>query len=315
MKNIKTFNLKKAQQPFAPMGLNNSPELAGDELGMREDIGMEEESPQFQDGADLRDWLNQKDFLAARTELLSHVGDPQSQEVIEGSLNDYFEGEISDNGRVKLAVDIFELLPDDLKAIDIQDESIIKAPYVESMVKETNKIIKELAEKHVNSKKISTKSYNLKKTAQQKGFDTSVIMYGPQEKRLDPFYRQPVSNYNIVERNKGFGLVVDGIWDIDYEAIWRGAIMDKFSRPYRDNDGNWVGGYLNKRFEIDYNAPEASNYQLKPGQLRKPRPAEYGLTESRLQAARAAGEIEGGPAVDKSEPFNWKEAQSKKKVV
>ena len=40
---------------------------------------------------------------------------------------------------------------------------------------------------------------------------------------------------------------------------------------------------------------------------------EHGSTESRLQAARANGDIEGGPVVDRSEPFNWKEAQSKKK--
>ena len=85
--------------------------------------------------------------------------------------------------------------------------------------------------------------------------------------------------------------------------------MDKYSRPYKDKDGNWVGGYIQKRFEVDKNIPEANNMQLKPGQKRKPILPEYGNTESRLQAARAAGEIEG--ANDKKKPFNWKEAKKK----
>jgi len=62
--------------------------------------------------------------------------------------------------------------------------------------------------------------------------------------------------------------------------------MDKYSREYRDKDGNWVGGYLNKRFEIDRQVPVTSNYQLKPGQKRKPILPEYGNLESRLQFQR-----------------------------
>ena len=138
-------------------------------------------------------------------------------------------------------------------------------------------------------------------------------MYGPHEKRFDPFLRQPVSDWSIIERNKGFGLTFDDVWDVDYEAIWRGAVMDKYSRPYRDTEGNWVGGYINKRFEVDHNIPATNNYQLKPGETRRPTPPEYGSTESRLQAARADGDIEGGPDVNRTEPFNWKEASSKKK--
>ena len=55
-------------------------------------------------------------------------------------------------------------------------------------------------------------------------------MYGPAETRkVDPFLRQHVSDWHIVERNKGFGLVVDDVWNIDYETIWRENIMDKLS--------------------------------------------------------------------------------------
>jgi len=139
-------------------------------------------------------------------------------------------------------------------------------------------------------------------------------MYGPESVRIDPFLKQPVSDQHIVERNKGFGLVVDDVWNIDWETIWRSTIMDKYSRPYRDADGNWVGGYIQKRFEVDKNIPETSNYQLKPGERRKPYLPEYGLTEARLQAARASGDIEGGPDINREKPFNWKEASSKKKM-
>jgi len=139
-------------------------------------------------------------------------------------------------------------------------------------------------------------------------------MWGPGQTRIDPFLHQPVSDWHIVERNKGFGLVVDDIWNIDYETIWRENVMDKYSRPYRDSKtGEWIGGYIQKRFEVDKNIPEATNIQLKPGQRRKPRLPEYGLTEARLQDARAKGEIEG--AIDTSKPFNWKEAQSAKKKI
>ena len=53
--------------------------------------------------------------------------------------------------------------------------------------------------------------------------------------------------------------------------------------------------------------------QLKPGELRKPILPEYGNTESRLQAARAKGDIPG--SYNTTKPFNWKEASSKKKSL
>ena len=138
-----------------------------------------------------------------------------------------------------------------------------------------------------------------------------MILWGPGQTRIDPFLHQPVSDWHIVERNKGFGLVVDDVWNIDYETIWRENIMDKYSRPYKDKEGNWVGGYIQKRFEVDKNIPVTNNMQLKPGELRKPILPQYGNTESRLQFARSEGKIEGADNISK--PFNWKEASSKKK--
>ncbi len=198
--------------------------------------------------------------------------------------------------------DIYKLLPDNLTSGGV---------VLRKNRSEVLDAIKKLAEK--NTKKKEVKSFNMSKTAQHKTQE-NVIMYGPEEvRKVDPFLRQPVSDWHIVERNKGFGLVVDDVWNIDYETIWRENIMDKYYRPYKDKEGNWVGGYIQKRFEVDKNIPASSNLQLKPGQTRRPILSEYGNTESRLQAARAAGDIAG--ANDISKPFNWKEASSKKKSL
>ena len=192
-----------------------------------------------------------------------------------------------------------------------EEDLTMNLPYgsPEHISQVNNEIIK--IAKNIKKNKKEEKSFNLKKTAQHKGLE-NVIMWGPGQTRIDPFLHQPVSDWHIVERNKGFGLVVDDVWNIDYETIWRENIMDKYSRPYKNKEGNWVGGYIQKRFEVDKNIPETNNMQLKPGELRKPILPEYGNTESRLQAARAKGDIPG--AYNTTKPFNWKEASSKKKV-
>jgi hypothetical protein len=135
----------------------------------------------------------------------------------------------------------------------------------------------------------------------------NVIMYGPTEKRFDAFLHQPISDYHIVERNKGFGLVVDDQWNIDWEAIWRGNIMDKYSRPYRDvKTGEWIGGYIQKRFEVDKWIPEETNMQLKPGQLRKPYLPEQRGFEARLEAMRKKEADKKGFKPDSNgEPYDW----------
>lgn len=317
---IKTFNLKKAQIPQVPqspigdMGLNDTPELAGDELDELGQIREEEqnnynETFKFKDGGELKNWLDNADYILARSQLIQFVEDSNRQQLLEDSLNAYYETRMDSNAKLQLATNIFTLLPDSVKKFDINTPGVVMAPYTSANL--INNEIKKLAENCVKNKKTNT--YNLNKTAQHKSFDNNVIMYGPEQTRLDPFYRQPVSDYSIVERNKGFGFVVDDIWNIDWETIWRGSIMDKYSRPYRNKEGKWVGGYINKRFEVDNWVPETNNYQLKPGERRKPYLPEYASTEARLQDARHKGIIKGGPEVNRSAPFNWKEASSKKK--
>lgn len=309
MMSKKPFNLKKAedmQPPFNPMGLNESPELMGDNLEMQQDV---EFIKTYETHSDLNNMLieaanSPNAFQTSWNNILAE--NPREADSAQAALKSYFQGFETKGAEqhLKDAEIIHELIygKEDIMPIDAEYKKL------GASVNETSKIIKKLAQKTTNKNK--KKAYNLTKIAQHKTLDNA-ILYGPGETRIDPFLHQPVSDWHIVERNKGFGLVVDDIWNIDYETIWRENVMDKYSRPYKNKEGKWVGGYLNKRFEIDSNVPETSNMQLKPGQLRRPILPEYGNTESRLQAARAKGDIAG--AIDTSKPFNWKEASSKKK--
>lgn len=303
----KPFNLKKAQEaevPWDPMGLNDSSEISGDRLEEINNI----ETKKYETHNDLNEMLrgianNPNGFYIAWNEILSE--NPKYPDSAQSALKDYLR-----NFESKAEEQILDEADIIHKYIYGKENTMkYKAPYkeVSSSVNEISNIIRKIAQETVEQEE--KKPFNIK-TAQHKT-KTDAIMYGPGQTRIDPFYRKPVSDWHIVERNKGFGLVVDDIWNIDYEAIWRGNIMDKYSRPYRDtNTGEWVGGYIQKRFEVDKNIPETSNIQLKPGQKRRPILPQYGNTESRLQEARSNGEIEG--ASDTSKPFNWKEASKKK---
>ncbi len=305
----KAFNLKKAQfenpggPPVAVPEMPDTftdPELMGEEEGLSS-TGLDN----LEDGADLKDRLDVIGYREARNQLLNYIEDPEQQQVVEDALSTFYQEGLESNQQLGVSIKLFDMLPDMLKVTDPNDESIVEAPFTSAEVDEE---IKKLAKKQ--TKKEIT-SYNLTKTAQHKTLENAIV-WNTNQPRLDPFYRQPVSDWHIMERNKGFGLTVGPIWNIDWESIWRGNIMDKYSRPYKDEDGKWVGGYLNKRFEIDSNVPETNRYQLKPGQRRRPILPEYGNTEARLEAAREKGDVEGGPVVE-GKPFNWKEANSKKK--
>ena len=303
------FNLKKAQGinageggltdvPADPMGLSGGEYLKRpDQQEELQNINQTIPQPPFKKLDDFIRWADNTEQSAVLEAVKG-----QNADHLKSAMQQYFaskdEGE---KGTIAAAVFADPLFPlGDTGGFMAQPKHF----------GEIQNLIKKMADKLIQKRK--TASFNLKKQAQHKSLD-NVIMWGPQPTpRVDPFLRQPVSDWHIVERNKGFGLVVDDIWNIDYETIWRQNIMDKYSRPYRDKDGNWVGGYIQKRFEVDKNIPEVTNMQLKPGQRRKPVLPEYGILESRLQIARA-NDDQPEEGWDKDKPFNWKEASSKKK--
>lgn len=80
------------------------------------------------------------------------------------------------------------------------------------------------------------------------------------------------------------------------ETMWRRHVMDKFSREFKNNDGEWVGGYINNKF---YKFPDAgtpsnpnvprdhgNTMQLKNEErTRTPRESQYS-TEAQLEKQR-----------------------------
>lgn len=69
------------------------------------------------------------------------------------------------------------------------------------------------------------------------------------------------------------------------EALWRNNIMDKFSREWRQDDGQLVGGYINERFQVTHNSSGNPMELSRDERTRKPRPHQYS-TERRLSEGR-----------------------------
>jgi len=278
---------------------------------------------QFNSHEDLKDELSSYGSLETAQQF-----NPELIQAISGSNTaqdalDRFFTEQNEEVKLNLAEMIYQNLPNNMKNQQTDTSNpaegmTLQAPYTKAnladYLKEVTLAIKEAAEKAANEKRASEKAFNFKKYAQHKASE-NIIMWGPAQTRPDPFMRgQPVSDWHILERNKGFGQDIDGYWGVDWEAVWRGNIMDKYSRPYRDSEtGEWIGGYIQKRFEVDKNIPVTNNYQLLPGERRRPYLPEYGSTEARLQAMRHKNDGNVGRVFnDTSAPFNWKEASAKK---
>jgi hypothetical protein len=273
-------------------------------------LNSETANTQFSKGSDLDNWLSTTDREQAQRELEGKVSSDEELQVLRDALERYYSAE-NPAEREKIAGDIlaFGILPMDMVSSTSQPNTV-ETTYkknIDDTIASTEESLKKLAQTK------SSKPFNLSKYAQAKT-ESNIITFGPNQVRVDPFSRMPASEWSIVERNKGFGLVVDDVWNIDWESVWRGNIMDKYMRPYRDKEGNWVGGYLNKRFEIDRWQPEANRYQLKPGAKRRPYIAESRLIETRLvdQRNKEAEEKGWGPEPEKDKPYNWHKVETNK---
>lgn len=215
--------------------------------------------------------------------------------------NEYFSQsvgstEIADDFKAGLA-QFFEVASDSEDAVDIANRLFdmyakIHPPKVEESEMDiatasTLEIIKLAKELAASQKKQSSSSiFNLTKTAQHKSIMHSSIMSGPGQTSLSPFSRDIQSGLHLIEQNKGFGLKIDDVLDVDFEAIWRGNIMDKYNAPYRDAEGNYIGGYINRRFEVNRNIPKGNNLQLLPGTRGRPWMPQYSTLESRMEVLR-----------------------------
>ena len=142
------------------------------------------------------------------------------------------------------------------------------------------------------------------------------LLYGPSEKRICPKLRGKGGGYSgtgdvvseyICRHHCLDGIVIDDNKTICGEALWRANAMDKQSREYVDADGNITGGYIEKRFEVNHLVPEETKMRLKPGEIRKPRPASQGNLEARMQDMRnKEGQARDyRPDTNTGQPFNW----------
>jgi hypothetical protein len=266
----------------------------------------------FNDPQELQDILDQNKQDPAFINKLVQMAPSDSQDIVKDAIQRYYEPrDIAD--KAIISAEIF-------KAIHGrgQGEESVPATFVESSVNDivlkTNDMIKEIAIK-VASANIN-KPFNLRKESQYHGHDfTEFINFGPESKRMLPYSNTGMlaNDWHVWQRAKDHGFIFDD-HAVDFDTFWRGNIMDKYSQPYRNEDGEWVGGYINKRFEVDRNVPEGNNYQLLPGQKRRPGLPEFASMESRLQANREKiKKQEDFSTIATVAKFNLKQANLKKK--
>lgn len=272
----------------------------------------------FRDASQVRDYLEAaesidgviSDFMGLSDDagVMTEDGDSMNpRQEINDAVKTFMEGRdvLSEQDKLSVAMRIYDALPQAAKSEQQTQPSLpTQVSGVETVVADSNKAIRLAAIRLAKQRKQASGSFNMKKHAQHKASE-NLFFFGPDQTRIDPFTGDLASNYSAYERNKGFGLKVDDALDIDYETIWRGTVMDKYFRPYRDGDGNWVGGYIEKRFEVDKWIPEGNNLQLPPGQRRRAYVPEYRSTETRLQHLRSKEDDRGRVFNNTEAPTAW----------
>jgi len=271
----------------------------------------------FVDEGDLTDYMNKAGEEVVQQHLLASARGVDNANSL-GSFIQGFYLEEPENRLRYAASNIWPMLDNSVKRVRPEngvddymgDQETMETPVksteevkvVMPTVAESNNKIQKLAQQHSKQAKKS-EGFNLTKYAQHKTVE-ELVLHGPDSKRISPFTGQLESDWHVIERNKGWGYRVGDLWNLDFEQFWRQNIMDKYSRPYKDKDGNLVGGYIQKRFEVDKWIPEENNYQLKPGQWRKPYLPEQRSTEARLEAMRAKKD-RGYEPDSQGDPYDW----------
>lgn len=311
----KAFNLKRAQMmppqnTAPPAGATDAPPPPGGAGGGQPD------ALSFTDGSDVKDFLDQIGDPNQAISMLgdqfsnenSQVTDPATQQtgsslqLIKDAVNDFYSTS-DEQAQLDAASTLFQtIVPDAQKTQENpMDEGAVPAEYhknpvgIAAAVLQSNQAVKKLAQQNAHK----AGPFNLSKQAQHKTIE-NVILHGPGETHVDQFLGHHISDWHLIERNKGFGLKLPGLLNLDWEKVWRSTIMDKYTP-----------NYIEDRFEVDKNIPPANNLHLKPGEFRRTTPNEFGLTEARLEDGRTKMNEERGYAPSsKGEPFNWKKAQS-----
>jgi hypothetical protein len=242
-----------------------------------------------------------------------------SQSLVRDAVQRYYEPERDPADKTIIAAEVFKAIHGRGQGEETVDATYTQAS-AENAVNETLKIIEAFAKKAASSQKLNKKaSYNLKKEAQygvNRNGGSEFINFGPESRRVFPHSNTGLlgSEWHNWIRGRDHNFIFDDR-AFDFETFWRGNIMDKYSQPYRNDKGEWVGGYINKRFDVDRNIPEGNNLQLLPGQRRRPYLPEFATIEARMEASRKkmAEDRRYEPTDTEAKPYNWKEAAVKKK--
>jgi len=146
--------------------------------------------------------------------------------------------------------------------------------------------------------KVDASIHSMEKTADR--MSEPYLMNGGNDNRFCPKTRNLVSTY-LCRFHCLDGLAIDDAQILCGEAIWRQAVMDKFSREYKDKDGKWKGGYLRKRF-IVHQDEVGRPYQLKPGHRSAPIHEDAWSIEKRLQEMRRSEGSKRGYSATPGDP-------------
>jgi len=304
----KTFNLFKISQTIPgleprpdvvdmPAAQSNAPLLmdqAGDAASAQGGSDMAS-LPIFKNGSELFNFLeafrNQQGDAGSAYDaawngfFAKNMAGSEQASSFEDGLRRFYEQPDSSNESAKIAMDLFDIYTT-MVGSNVEPIQGIQtaASVIDDIVKTSDEMISKMA--RTAAKAASGNVFNLSKTAQQKAISDSVIMFGPSQTSISPFTRDLQSGLHLVEQNKGFGLRIGDILDIDFESIWRGNIMDKYYRSTRDENGIYGGGYIDDKFEVNRYIPVGNNYQLPPGARHRPYIPESGLLEARMEVAR-----------------------------
>jgi hypothetical protein len=289
--------LTEAEQPLVP-------EIPSDMASMDPQAeGMDQvELPSFDNSSELFEFLNHfrqpgdpnsgypaawNGFFAPRMQ--NHPNASQFEE----ALQNFFQVDENSQDAVDIAKHAFDAYSSPSPTVVPMGAVEKSASAVAAIVSASDEQIALLAEKFAESHrpaKSASVVFNLIKHASH-GDMRNVVLFGPGQVKPSPIIRDIESNLSAVERNKSNGFFVGDVYDIDFETLWRGNVMDKYYRPFDGAHGLSGGGYIDDRFEVNRNVPVGNDLRVPADGSPRPFIPEFSGTEARLSAAR--GDLKG----------------------
>lgn len=222
------------------------------------------------------------------------LGQSQNAGLLEEALQDFYQQDEHSEASADIADKAFQIYSTVVSPSVVPVDAVMKsASIADDILEKSDDAISLLAEKYAKTfkvKKASKLSFNLKKFASH-GDLKNTILFGPSQVKPSPIVKDIESNLSALERNKSNGFFIGDVYDIDFESIWRGNIMDKYYRPFDSKDGLSTGGYIDDRFEVNRNIPVGNDLRVPADGSPRPFLPEYSSTEARLSAAR--GDLKG----------------------